>query len=40
MFMTKEQLKKLQGDYPKDFIGVFENPYIPNIFPVDLEENK
>jgi len=40
MFMTREQLKKLQDDYPKDFIGVFENPYIPNIFPVDLEENK
>ena len=40
MFMTREQLEKLQDDYPKDFIGVFENPYIPNIFPVDLEENK
>lgn len=37
MFMTKEQLKKLQGDYPKDFIGVFENPYIPNVFPENLE---
>ena len=37
MFMTKEQLKKLQGDYPKDFIGVFENPYIPNVFPENLD---
>ena len=40
MFYTQESFERLLEAFPTDFIGIKENPYIPNIFPVDLEENE
>ena len=37
MFFTQESFETLLGAFPTDFIGIEENPYIPNVFPKNLD---
>ena len=37
MFFTQESFETLLGNFPTDFIGIEENPYIPNVFPKNLD---
>jgi len=37
MFFTEESFEALLQAFPTDFIGAKENPYLPNVFPENLD---